>query len=103
MNECDRGRGPCAGELYNKGFISYPRTETDKFPDDFDYQGTITNLHDHPTFGFHARALSNDNRFRLPGNGGHDDNAHPPIYPTKLATGKGEGAGGGVAVRELCT
>jgi DNA topoisomerase-3 len=27
-----------------------------------------------------------DNRFHLPGNGGHDDNAHPPIYPTKLAS-----------------
>lgn len=75
-----------AEELYNKGFISYPRTETDKFPEDFDYQGTITNLHNHPTFGFHALSLSNDNRFRLPGNGGHDDKAHPPIYPTKLAT-----------------
>ena len=75
-----------AEELYNKGFISYPRTETDKFPDDFDYQGTIGALHNHPAFGFHALALSNDNRFRQPGNGGHDDQAHPPIYPTKLAS-----------------
>jgi len=76
-----------AEELYNAGFISYPRTETDAFPKDFDFAGIIGPLTNHHVFGFHARALSApSNRFRFPGNGGHDDNAHPPIYPTKLAT-----------------
>ena len=74
-----------AEELYQAGFISYPRTETDAFPQDFDYQTTISDLHAHPTFGFHARALSSG-RFSMPRPGRNNDNAHPPIYPTKLAS-----------------
>ena len=74
-----------AEELYQAGFISYPRTETDAFPQDFDYQTTISDLHNHPTFGFHARALSSG-RFSMPRPGRNNDNAHPPIYPTKLAS-----------------
>ena len=74
-----------AEELYQAGFISYPRTETDKFPDDFDYRTSIEQLHPHPKFGFHAVNLS-AGRFRQPPGGGHDDKAHPPIYPTKPAS-----------------
>ena len=74
-----------AEELYQAGFISYPRTETDKFPNDFDYRTSIEQLAPHPKFGFHATALGSG-RFRQPPGGGHDDKAHPPIYPTKLAS-----------------
>ena len=72
-----------AEELYQAGFISYPRTETDAFPPDFDYRTAIDDLCGHPSFGFHAQALAGG-RFNRPRAGGHNDNAHPPIYPTKL-------------------
>lgn len=73
-----------AEDLYNDGFISYPRTETDKFPDNFDYDGTLADMAQHAQFGFYANGLING-RFRRPPGGGKDDKAHPPIYPTKLA------------------
>ena len=73
-----------AEELYQAGFISYPRTETDSFPPDFDYRETVEALRPHPTFGFHADALAEGGRFELPRRGSNNDNAHPPIYPTKL-------------------
>lgn len=75
-----------AEELYQQGFISYPRTETDSFQTDFDFKTTIDALAGHPQFGFHAQALSNG-RFHRPRAGSNNDNAHPPIYPTKLASG----------------
>jgi len=75
-----------AEDLYNDGFISYPRTETDKFPADFDYNGTLRELQPHQQFGFYVDRLVNGGRFRQPPGGGKDDKAHPPIYPTKLAT-----------------
>ena len=75
-----------AEELYQGGFISYPRTETDSFPHDFDYKTNIDQLINHPSFGFHAQSLSNG-RFNRPRAGSNNDNAHPPIYPTKLASG----------------
>ena len=73
-----------AEELYQAGFISYPRTETDSFPPDFDYRTSVEALRPHPTFGFHADALAEGGRFELPRRGSNNDNAHPPIYPTKL-------------------
>ena len=72
-----------AEELYQAGFISYPRTETDAFPQDFDFRTPIDDLCGHPSFGFHAQALAGG-RFDRPRAGGNNDNAHPPIYPTKL-------------------
>jgi hypothetical protein len=72
-----------AEELYQAGFISYPRTETDAFPNDFDYRTAIDDLCGHNSFGFHAQALAGG-RFNRPRAGGNNDNAHPPIYPTKL-------------------
>jgi DNA topoisomerase-3 len=72
-----------AEELYQAGFISYPRTETDAFPNDFDYRTAIDDLCGHNSFGFHAQALASG-RFNRPRAGGNNDNAHPPIYPTKL-------------------
>ena len=74
-----------AEELYQAGFISYPRTETDAFPPDFDFRTAIDDLCGHPSFGFHAQALAGG-RFDRPRAGGNNDNAHPPIYPTKLAS-----------------
>ena len=72
-----------AEKLYNRGFISYPRTETDIFEFDSEHlkslirKQTVDNV-----FGEYARDLLESNRFRLPRKGKNNDKAHPPIHPT---------------------
>jgi len=44
-----------AEELYTKGFISYPRTETDQFDGNFSFQELIAKQSDDPTWGVHAQ------------------------------------------------
>eukprot|EP00808_Paulinella_micropora_P003762 g1099.t1 len=73
-----------AEKLYQKGFISYPRTETNHFKEGTDLRGLIDNLRNHPQLGQYATGLLNDDKFEQPVNGGKDDNAHPPIHPTAL-------------------
>jgi DNA topoisomerase-3 len=75
-----------AETLYQKGFISYPRTETDRFPDSFNFHENIALFYNHETFGPYARELIEGDGFRKPPGGHRDDKAHPPIYPSKLAT-----------------
>ncbi|KAK8966719.1 hypothetical protein KSP40_PGU017501 [Platanthera guangdongensis] len=82
--------GPCqvAEELYQAGFISYPRTETDGFSVNTDLQAIVRDQLAHPTWGSYAeRLLDPEARlWRNPSNGGHDDKAHPPIHPTKSSS-----------------
>ncbi|KAL3318443.1 DNA topoisomerase 3-alpha [Cichlidogyrus casuarinus] len=70
-----------AEKLYTRGLISYPRTETNIFPKDFN----LTDL---------VRVQSSDNRWKSfaenllssgvkPRNGKKSDQAHPPIHPLK--------------------
>lgn len=89
-----------AEELYTKGFISYPRTETESFSRDADLRSLIAEQGRHPAWGAFARELvggreeeggqhgrdSGAGKFRFPRKGSKDDQAHPPIHPTKLAT-----------------
>eukprot|EP00899_Mesostigma_viride_P001798 jgi/Mesvir1/11619/Mv00025-RA.1 len=79
-----------AEELYQAGFLSYPRTETDKFPDSMDLRAIVGEHMNDPHWGDYAQMLldPNANLWRNPGDGGHDDQAHPPIYPTKHTTGE---------------
>ena len=77
-----------AERLYNKGFLSYPRTETNTFKA-MDIREVIKELGNNKTsgqWGAFARKLISD-RFahERPRNGKSDDGAHPPIYPTKHA------------------
>ncbi|GAQ86760.1 DNA topoisomerase III [Klebsormidium nitens] len=76
-----------AEELYQWGFISYPRTETDHFQDGIDLQGIVQEHTQHPQWGAYASRLLDpqEGLWRAPGDGGHDDQAHPPIHPTKAA------------------
>jgi DNA topoisomerase-3 len=75
-----------AEKLYMKGLISYPRTETDSFPKDFDFMDLIRKQRGDPAWGQHAERLSGDQGFFvLPKNGHHDDKAHPPIHPTNYS------------------
>ena len=72
-----------AEKLYQKGFISYPRTETDQFPRDFDLQALIRKQVQHPDWGQYAQGLT-DGAFRQPRSGRNNDQAHPPIHPVNF-------------------
>ncbi|KAK5577233.1 hypothetical protein RB653_002173 [Dictyostelium firmibasis] len=76
-----------AEELYTKGFISYPRTETDSFQAGTDLKGLISNQSTNPEWGAYASRLVNNNEFVYPKSGKNNDNSHPPIHPTSAATG----------------
>jgi DNA topoisomerase-3 len=72
-----------AEKLYNRGFISYPRTETDVFEFSSEElrslvkKQTVDNV-----FGQYAVDLLESNGFRIPRKGKNNDKAHPPIHPT---------------------
>lgn len=75
-----------AEHLYNKGFISYPRTETSKFKEGTDLVNLIKLHSNHSSWGrYVTEELIHGNKYELPRNGTSDDEAHPPIHPTKAA------------------
>lgn len=80
-----------AEKLYNRGFISYPRTETDFFSTTMNLQSYIEAQKQHPVWGEYAASLVDKGGFQWPRQGKHDDKAHPPIQPVKLATPDGSG------------
>ncbi|XP_052149294.1 DNA topoisomerase 3-alpha isoform X1 [Oryza glaberrima] len=79
-----------AEELYQAGFISYPRTETDNFSPNTDLHSIVHEQVAHPNWGTYAQRLLDPEArlWRNPSNGGHDDKAHPPIHPTKFSAGE---------------
>lgn len=71
-----------AEALYNKGFISYPRTETDQFDAAMDLKKLVEKQTPSPDWGEYARGLIAPNgRYTPPRQGRHNDKAHPPIHP----------------------
>ncbi|KAJ3413012.1 hypothetical protein HDV05_008603 [Chytridiales sp. JEL 0842] len=75
-----------AEKLYQKGYISYPRTETDVFDNNFNLRELIETQIPDRNWGNFANSLVNEGKFKFPRKGNHDDKAHPPIHPTKLGT-----------------
>lgn len=73
-----------AEKLYNKGFISYPRTETDRFDKGMDLRALVRKQTQDNRWGSFAQALV-DGAFQQPRQGRHDDKAHPPIHPITYA------------------
>ena len=69
-----------AEDLYTKGFISYPRTETDSFDRGIDLRNLIEKQTQDAAWGGHAQGLLNG-RFKQPRSGRSNDQAHPPIHP----------------------
>ncbi|KAL8293634.1 hypothetical protein RQP46_000335 [Phenoliferia psychrophenolica] len=67
--------------LYQKGILSYPRTETDQFDKDFDFHEMIAKQTGDAAWGGYAQGLM-DGAFERPRNGQKNDKAHPPIHPT---------------------
>lgn len=89
-----------AEALYTKGFISYPRTETDQFDPGMDLKKLVEKQTRDNRWGPYAQAYVNtltnldiwlnlhsvlDGAYRQPRNGPHNDKAHPPIHPVSYA------------------
>ncbi|KAM0677623.1 Karyopherin transporter [Binucleata daphniae] len=75
-----------AENLYTKGYISYPRTETDVFPNKFNYKEIINLLKTDARYKSYCEKLNYDS-FAYPRKGKNDDMAHSPIYPLKNGSG----------------
>lgn len=77
-----------AEKLYNRGFISYPRTETDMFEFSSDQlRSLIQKQTTDNAFGEYAQDLVDSGGFRIPRKGKNNDKAHPPIHPTSSGEG----------------
>ena len=70
--------------LYQRGLLSYPRTETDQYDKAFDFHSLIAKQISDTQWGDIAARL-NAGEFERPRNGKKDDKAHPPIHPTAHA------------------
>ena len=70
-----------AQALYERSYISYPRTSSQKLPPTLNLPRIITALSKLPAYAEHATKLINEKRFR-PAEGAKTDEAHPAIYPT---------------------
>lgn len=73
-------------DLYSKGYISYPRTDTNRYPKGFDFAKPFRVAVDGLVDG-DTQAIDRHNP--RPRNGDLDDGAHPPIYPVSPYRGSG--------------
>ncbi|KAL0265905.1 UNVERIFIED_CONTAM: hypothetical protein PYX00_011622 [Menopon gallinae] len=74
-----------AEALYNRGYISYPRTETDSFGKGFKFKSILSELEKDTRVGDYAQKLQAKHVF--PRSGKNNDMAHLPIYPLKSGNG----------------
>ena len=72
-------------KLYNRGFLSYPRTETTRYNPTINLFQIVSSLAQNSDFGDYARRVQNKELWVGPKQGKHDDKAHPPIHPVKNA------------------
>ncbi|KAK5132614.1 hypothetical protein LTR08_008813 [Meristemomyces frigidus] len=72
-----------AEQLYQKGWISYPRTETDKFDKGMDLRALVQKQTQGGAWAPFAQNLINRG-FSQPREGRNDDKAHPPIHPVNF-------------------
>lgn len=70
--------------LYTAGYVSYPRTETNRFPAEMDVGAYVAKQAGDARWGSYAERLG-AGELRRPRAGTSDDKAHPPIYPVKYA------------------
>uniref|UniRef100_A0A8C3V8W9 DNA topoisomerase n=1 Tax=Catharus ustulatus TaxID=91951 RepID=A0A8C3V8W9_CATUS len=74
-----------AEKLYTKGFISYPRTETNIFPKELNLSALVEQQTQDPNWGQFAQRIL-DEGGPTPRSGTKSDQAHPPIHPTKYTS-----------------
>lgn len=72
-----------AEKLYNKGFISYPRTETQRYSFSENLKRYVEQQNSNPFWGEYAEILIKKGRYTNPRRGSLDDKSHPPIHPVK--------------------
>lgn len=73
-----------AEKLYQKGYISYPRTETNSFPKTMNLKELLKRHENSPHFGDYVEKLLNRDRYVHPKSGNQNDEAHTPIHPVKM-------------------
>ncbi|QLC49620.1 topoisomerase DNA-binding C4 zinc finger domain-containing protein [Methanolobus zinderi] len=72
-----------AEQLYLAGFTSYPRTETNKYADDFDFKTILVGF---SSGEFREQVMDILSRSQIKSrNGTKDGHDHPPIYPIRAA------------------
>jgi len=69
-------------KLYERGYVSYPRTSSERLPDTIDFRGIIRSLGEIREYSLYSKILMEKN-FLKPNNGKKDD-VHPAIHPTGL-------------------
>jgi DNA topoisomerase-1 len=69
-----------AESLYQKGFISYPRSSSQKLPPSINYEKIMKALGSLPTYSKFVGELMKGKL--IPKEGPRDDPAHPAVYPT---------------------
>ena len=69
--------------LYTSGYISYPRTESSKYPEHYNLMEVLEPHRRHPVWGEYVRDLL-DNGVHVP-KSGVDAGDHPPITPMRVA------------------
>ncbi|OLL26150.1 DNA topoisomerase 3 [Neolecta irregularis DAH-3] len=79
-----------AEKLYQKGFISYPRTETDQFDKEINLQALLGKQTENQEWGQYAQRLL-EGEFKSPRRGRNNDKAHPPIHPIAHLAPSGAG------------
>ena len=74
-----------AEKLYNKGLISYPRTETAKYSHNINIKNLIKRQVESNIWGDFSKRLIDDTNglYQGPMCGKGDDKAHPPIHPDR--------------------
>jgi DNA topoisomerase IA len=71
-------------QLYAEGYISYPRTDTNRYPEGFNFARAAR-----PVVGAGLVTPNVLMKRPEPRQGKLDDGAHPPIYPIRPFTGRG--------------
>ena len=73
-------------KLYQRGILSYPRTETNVFNPTINLRRIVSELSKNDVFGEFAQKVESGTMWGGPKNGKQDDKAHPPIHPVKQAS-----------------
>ncbi|XP_034055116.1 DNA topoisomerase 3-alpha isoform X2 [Gymnodraco acuticeps] len=74
-----------AEKLYTQGYISYPRTETNIFPENLALGPLVEQQTHSQVWGEFAQRVMEQPGGPNPRQGKKSDQAHPPIHPTKFA------------------
>ncbi len=75
-----------AQELYTAGYISYPRTSSQQYPESIGYKKILASLTRNDDYAELAKKILAKKTIK-PNNGKKTDAAHPAIYPTGIIPG----------------